>query len=103
MPWQRCCVDRIFAKRSVSCRDLITASSLFIKAFSGFCGRSHGMTEFSPLYLNVRTAVGLTTASRLLLSFFLDTVVKPRYDTVRFAKIRATQQRLTFYQNKTLL
>ncbi|WP_341794046.1 MULTISPECIES: palindromic element RPE4 domain-containing protein [unclassified Rickettsia] len=40
------------------------------------------MTEFLPLYLNVRTVVGLTTVSSLFTKIFLDTVVKPRYDTV---------------------
>ncbi|WP_342270341.1 hypothetical protein [Rickettsia endosymbiont of Orchestes rusci] len=35
---QRCCMARIFAKRSVSSSCLTTASSLFIKAFSGYRG-----------------------------------------------------------------
>ncbi|WP_342269692.1 palindromic element RPE4 domain-containing protein [Rickettsia endosymbiont of Orchestes rusci] len=40
------------------------------------------MTEFLPLYLNVRTVVGLTTVSRKILIKRLDAVVKPRHDTV---------------------
>ncbi|WP_341793479.1 MULTISPECIES: hypothetical protein [unclassified Rickettsia] len=35
------------------------------------------MTEFLPLYLNVRTVVGLTTVSRKTLIKRLDAVVKP--------------------------
>nr|WP_253308460.1 hypothetical protein [Rickettsia endosymbiont of Ceutorhynchus assimilis] len=38
---------QIFAKCSVSCRGLTTASSLFIKAFSGYRGQSRGMTILS--------------------------------------------------------
>ncbi|WP_341793115.1 MULTISPECIES: palindromic element RPE4 domain-containing protein [unclassified Rickettsia] len=48
------------------------------------------MTEFLPLYLNVRTVVGLTTVSSLLLSFFLDTGDKPRYDNLVLFKSHAT-------------
>ncbi|WP_341794091.1 MULTISPECIES: hypothetical protein [unclassified Rickettsia] len=37
---------RIFAKRSVLSSCLTTASSLFIKAFSGYRGRGLGMTPY---------------------------------------------------------
>ncbi|WP_341793673.1 MULTISPECIES: hypothetical protein [unclassified Rickettsia] len=44
------------------------------------------MTEFLPLYLNVRTVVGLTTVSRKILIKRLDAVVKPRHDTGTLCK-----------------
>ncbi|WP_342270544.1 palindromic element RPE4 domain-containing protein [Rickettsia endosymbiont of Orchestes rusci] len=44
------------------------------------------MTEFLPLYLNVRTVVGLTTVSRKILIKRLDSVVKPRHDTAVLLK-----------------
>ncbi|WP_341789449.1 palindromic element RPE4 domain-containing protein [Rickettsia endosymbiont of Polydrusus tereticollis] len=43
-------------------------------------------------FLEPYNNAGLTTVSSLFIKVFLDAVVKPRHDTERFAKIRATQQ-----------
>ncbi|WP_341793928.1 MULTISPECIES: hypothetical protein [unclassified Rickettsia] len=54
------------------------------------------MTEFLPLYLNVRTVVGLTTVSGKILIKRLDAVVKQLDDTETLCKnsSHATRSRL---------